>query len=527
MIGPGRPGSDSDAASPDHRAELPFAAIVTTLFAVLIAVALARHEMWRDELQAWMLARDSGSIAELYANTRYEGHTGLWFVVLWSVSRVTRSPVALQVVHGTVATATVFLVSWLAPFPRRWRALIPFGYFFVYDYAVLSRPYALGVLLLVAWCALRTRRPEAIVSAAVLLAVLANTSAYGVLLAGAAAVAMVVALLPGARWREPAMRRALWRGGALLGIGVLLAAWWMVPPRNYIARAAALSDPGKPDPAIVRAGLTPVRSFLPVQHAGGFPRIWQSNALLHEGGLRRREALAVFGIALLAGGLALVRRRPEALAFFGAFAVAYLAFEIWIYPGALYHHGHLVVALVAALWLAGGVRWPERVVVDALLAVQVVAGALMLAADARAPFSGARDAAAFLERSGRAEGVIIGGASAPSSSVAAFLDRAIEYPDRRLTGTFMRWDVPRWFTSAEAERPTLDAALARAVSSSGRPVTVLLPRPIQERHPGASVTLLASFAKDVITGEPFYIYDVAPASASGATPARLGAADRP
>jgi hypothetical protein len=512
----GRPGGGSVAGSREDRGELPFAAIVTTLFAVLLAVALARHEMWRDELQAWMLARDSGSLAELYANTRYEGHAGLWFLVLWAVSRITRSPVALQVVHGFVATATVFLVSWRAPFPRRWRALIPFGYFFVYDYAVLSRPYALGILLLVAWCALRARRPEAVVAASVLLALLANTSAYGVLLAGAAAASMIVAVVRGAGWREPMLRRALWRGAALLGLGVLTAAWWMVPPRNYIARAAALSDSGRPDPVIVRAGLTPLRSFLPVQSIAGFPRIWQSNVLLHEGGLRRRQALAAIGVALLAGGLVLVRHRREAVAFFGAFALAYLAFESWVYPGALYHHGHLLVALVAALWLAGRVRGPERVAVDALLVVQVVAGSLMLAADARAPFSGARDAAAFLRRSGRADGVIIGAPSAPASSVAAYLDHPLIYPDRRTTGTFMVWSDPQIVPPDSVEAPTLREAARRVREAGGRPVTVLLAHSVAEQPTDVVLTLLAGFAKDVITGEPFYVYAATPPSGAAA-----------
>jgi len=44
------------------------------VFALLLGAGLANHEMWRDELQAWMLARVSATPATLLAKLRYEGH---------------------------------------------------------------------------------------------------------------------------------------------------------------------------------------------------------------------------------------------------------------------------------------------------------------------------------------------------------------------------------------------------------------------------------------------------------------------
>ena len=32
---------------------------ITGLYAAVLATGMAHHELWRDELQAWMLARDS------------------------------------------------------------------------------------------------------------------------------------------------------------------------------------------------------------------------------------------------------------------------------------------------------------------------------------------------------------------------------------------------------------------------------------------------------------------------------------
>jgi hypothetical protein len=58
--------------------KLPFPLCITVLFFLLSLNTILHHEMWRDELQAWLIARDSDSIAQLFfQNLRYEGHPGL------------------------------------------------------------------------------------------------------------------------------------------------------------------------------------------------------------------------------------------------------------------------------------------------------------------------------------------------------------------------------------------------------------------------------------------------------------------
>ena len=54
----------------------------------------------------------------------------------------------MQVVHLLIATASVTLVALRAPFTWLQKALLAAGYFTVFEYGVISRNYALGVLLL-------------------------------------------------------------------------------------------------------------------------------------------------------------------------------------------------------------------------------------------------------------------------------------------------------------------------------------------------------------------------------------------
>ncbi|MBF0618521.1 MAG: hypothetical protein HQK88_17110, partial [Nitrospirae bacterium] len=45
--------------------DIKFTYIVTLVFFVLTLFNILHHVMWRDELEAWMIARDASSLHEL------------------------------------------------------------------------------------------------------------------------------------------------------------------------------------------------------------------------------------------------------------------------------------------------------------------------------------------------------------------------------------------------------------------------------------------------------------------------------
>ena len=55
---------------------------VWLLFILIIAyVKVAHHELWKDEWQAWFVAKDK-SISEVLSFLYYEGHPALWYLYL-------------------------------------------------------------------------------------------------------------------------------------------------------------------------------------------------------------------------------------------------------------------------------------------------------------------------------------------------------------------------------------------------------------------------------------------------------------
>ena len=67
--------------------------LLFVLLAVYNTIWLFRHAMWRDELQAFMVAAASNTPLDLFAKLKYEGHPGLWHLLLWVVTRFTTDPV--------------------------------------------------------------------------------------------------------------------------------------------------------------------------------------------------------------------------------------------------------------------------------------------------------------------------------------------------------------------------------------------------------------------------------------------------
>ncbi|MGH7229933.1 MAG: hypothetical protein ACREJU_01060, partial [Nitrospiraceae bacterium] len=215
--------------------EARFAVVVTALFLGLSVIILLSHEMWRDELQAWRIAASGSSLADLFRILRHEGHPALWYLALRGLSRFSDNPLVMQVFHLCLATAGVYLLSRFAPFTRFQKVCLAFGYFSLYEYGAISRSYVMGIVGLFAFCALqgkvRSNAMGAALISALLLALVANTSIYGAMIALAFGMALAFDLFT-ARRQDHASATLLIVSLCLLviGLGIATSIAQTVPP---------------------------------------------------------------------------------------------------------------------------------------------------------------------------------------------------------------------------------------------------------------------------------------------------------
>lgn len=490
--------------------------------------------MWRDELQAFMIAANGRTLADVFATLRYDGHPGLWHTLLWVISRVSADPFWMQVAHAAIGAATWILIYRASPFDRREKILLVLGYFFFWEYFVLSRNYALMALLGLAVVALRARRPERGVLPWLLLGLLANTVIYGTIWS----IAMAVFL---AASQRVSARRSLAIGGVVYAALLALAVFTMRQPADQGLRHRFSVVPRQLAPAFG----VPVDALAPLpvcwtrdvwamvrtpEHAP-FPRFWNPVPVR---GLTERLALDEHPervlIVLLAGLAAcwLVIRDRRA---FAELALGYTGIVLftwlWHFPGYARHHGVVWLMLIAAVWTvrARDPRAARSGLWSVLLVVHALTGLTTLTAELR-PFSEGRATAAWLNAHHLADGPLLGSEDLRVSTVAGYLRRPIYYLEREESGTFIKYDTRRQPTLSRDE---LGRRIGRALAAAGgRDAILLLTEELSPETavaaPSVTFTALARFTGAVIPGERYFVYRV---GASADPHAEGGAADAP
>ena len=482
-------------------------------------MGLINHEVWRDEAQAWLLARFADSPAGVIRNIADEGHPGLWHLVLWAASRLVAAVWVMQAVHWIIAVAGAALIAFGSPFTKMQRVLLCFGYYSLFEYGMLSRGYALGIALLYAAAVLmhRERRPHLLIG--LLLALAANTSIYGGMLAGAVTLGLIVDTI--LRWinTRPTPRQVLGPlgGVAIWAVGAALCVWQV---RRYIGGNGGGSetdtggDGGDTGVASLTAHLIVnpyaldsllanfAEAMLPLLNFFDH-EFWGRNMLRLPGGAPPLLLTAVAVVWILAVVVGLSRRAAACVTFLAGLGVM-LLFSLAVFRGWFTRHlGHYFILLVLTLWIApalrpaaipglawlapkpGDVRWQKRasMLFTALLAIHAAAGLHAWSQDLTRPFSGAPEAAAAIERQLRAhpDTQLLTTVDSAASPVAALLDRPLFNVQAGVEMTAIDWSLYH----ASYERGNVPDLLAdRGWLGPDAPPVVLLDRGVPPKVPG-------------------------------------------
>jgi hypothetical protein len=443
-------------------AERRFEVLVLLAYLALVILVSAFHEPWLDETQAWRIAIDTHGLVDLYRSSRYEGHPLLFHVLLQLIGHVSRSWWAAVAFHVAVAGAATWLVLRYAPFTRLQKVLLVFGYFPAYEYAVIVRPYGLGMMLAFAACVVWTATPRRTLWAGVLLVLLANTTAMGMLLALTLALAFAV------DWLWPDVRRAgrsprAIAGWTLLALAAAVCVLWIVKVQLQTPPDAGFVMQPKVESS--RFSLWNIGSIPTVELRALFPMAMAEDGVVEwTHWLYRPETSRDLGLLLIAAAIVLAlgclisARRRAALAFFLVGTVGYITFFNLLLEGAARHHGHLFIVWVVSAWLAWSGppnQWPRlpriggeaeaiaRRLFTCSLVIPVLATIQFVVADLRGPFADAASAAAVIRAEGLRDVPIIGHSRPGAQPVAALLDRKVIFPVERKTLSFIEWGPKR------------------------------------------------------------------------------------
>jgi len=488
-------------------------------------VGIANHEMWRDELEIWLIAAGASGPLELLANMGTEGHPALWYVLIFVVTRFTDGPLAMQLLNLAFGTGAAFLVLRFAPFDLPQRLAFCFGYYLLYEFTVISRAYALGLLLAFAFCARFARLRRIDMVGGILLLLLANTTIYGSIVAAHVVLLAAAYALLERNW--PALRRdrvglSLGLAGVAVGL-VHSVAQGLAMGQEHLGAYAPQHDAVW----VARCLSTIFRGAVPLPDPSGL-HTWNSHVLdllpapwpAFLGG-----ALGVLGLALAVYSL---RRQPLLAGVFALGTAVMLSVVFFVWFGWMRHHGQVFLWFFICSWLAtalpAGGAAPDGtapsvaasragrpgLVLTAVLATQVLAAAHAWAVDLALPFSNARAVGALL-RQRELDGLpLVGSRDYAIQPVAAYAKRAFYYPESGRVGTFLDWGPGRRLVSPEE---VLGAVHDLVLRERGDAVLVLNYQ-LPLLGPGGRVRLgervelvgLASFTGAIVADEDYSVW---------------------
>jgi hypothetical protein len=123
------------------------------IFTLVLLIRLACHALWRDEVQAWLIAASASRPYDLLV-VPSEGHPPLWYWVLFPFASLGFGPWFVKVPLAIFAIGTLVVVWLYSNLGIVEKILISGSYYLSWEYGIISRSYTLGTFLLCFFAAL-------------------------------------------------------------------------------------------------------------------------------------------------------------------------------------------------------------------------------------------------------------------------------------------------------------------------------------------------------------------------------------
>lgn len=459
--------------------------LVLWLLIVLVLAFLKweYHEMWKDEWQAWFVAKDMG-IGQILSFLYYEGHPALWYLFLKPFTWLPFDQFTLlSAAHLlTIGGALYFLmVKFRTPL---WLCLLfSLTYFVFFEYGLISRGYAL-VMMLALWTAVLVRDARQYTwEAALVLFLLCQTEVFGVLMALAFSFYLFITTDD-----RKVFLLSNWTRGLLAGLTVFVAS---VFPRStgHIGRTGGTVMPVT-DHLLSSLQGNLSNTFMPGTTPDTFRYGWTLTGL----------ALSVVVLA----GLWYYFRSDRKLGLTMALMLAMMTgFSFFIFLGGIRQWGMgfvFFICLTELLMDKTKPGWKLLVVPALFSAFGVIHGFRAVREDIRIPFTNAREAGLFIRDKVPPKVPVVALNKFESTPVIGYAGRKFyELPDGK-EFSYFRW-VDKVYVPTEEEL----RLFGRYRGVGG--IILLSPRPIDTlRYPAAMHW--KTFAAPSYKNENYYLYSL-------------------
>ena len=313
-----------------RRSDLWLLHIALAVFVMVAFVQAFAHTPWRDEAQAWLLARDLSPWG-LFLEARHDGHPIVWHLCLKALQTIGIPWPGMEALNAAFICGAAWLLFYRSGLPLLARLAFPFCPSCLLGICYYARNYAIAAFLIFLAAALYRNVARRPLLFATLLALTANTSIYGTAVFFGAAVQFMLEQacgeVPGKFSLRPLYTRYL-APNAILALGGLLVVLQLVP---------------------VPGLFPPLRAEWPaLEPALSVP----AGAVAHEGLLASLLRPHLWQFMVLLPAMLLLRKRTGAPRLYGMLAMWLLAAAVMaVYAPGSRHLYVLTAGAIYFLWI--------------------------------------------------------------------------------------------------------------------------------------------------------------------------------
>lgn len=489
------------------KTQTKYLCVLGLLYFIVGYVGICHHELWLDEAHHFLLARDSNSIAELLTNAKDEGHPIIWNLLLFLLTRFTLNPFAMQLLHLLIATTAMLIFLRKAPFSWWFKILFLFGYFMVFEYALIARNYMLGVLFLFLACAELASREKKFTWICLWLALAANVH----LMFAVIGFSLFLILTLEQRQRQSISQNHLALGCAIFSIGLIVATLQIVPSADTQFFTHVNEMPW--NEKFTKGFIALFKGWIAVPDFRSI-HFWNSNLFVD----LSKTLTAGVGLLLYLVPLLLFRNK-KVLFFVYSALLGTQVFFFLTQMSATRHDGMTFLILIVALWmqasladdpktepvlpsnLADSLKMP---LVYGILVLQFLGGVGAYVTDYRYAFTQEAAVNDFLKAQHLNTQTIIT-SNCIGTAISPNLQKKLYFLCASDFGSFCRWnsDCATEFSSAQVDRLLSDYVRTHEsgiyVSAAGR---------LESRKGAVRYRLLKKFEGSIVRHNDCYLYEI-------------------
>ncbi len=367
------------------------------LLGFTLALAIIKfqfHELWKDEWQAWLVVRDM-NWGEMLGFLYYEGHPALWYIYLklWTyLVPLLPQDQLIQWAHLLPVAASFAILFFRFSFSLPLKIVLALSYYLFFEYGMVNRGYIFVVLILFSLVVWLKDINKNVFFLAIGLFLLCQTEAYGVLMAAALLLYIILknhGQDKGAIFSTLFSRTVITSAvGAFLGLVVFLLT--ILPfgraTEGYERQSELFSQLNGDGIAKAFQGL--------------FANTFWIGSFLDTNAFGVTAFGLLFSLIVLVGLLWLFRKKSPVFYTFIFYTLIYFAFAVTVYTGGVRQWGTYFVFWIACLQLWSyhkpEVKLDQLLIIASICIFQFIYNIRGLEKEIRYPFSNARQAAEYL-----------------------------------------------------------------------------------------------------------------------------------